>query len=131
MKTEPVISTATITAAVSAVIGVLVAFGVPLTDDQKVAVLALVGVAAPLVVILARKYVTPNASVVERDDAGTVVAGEGSELPTGTVVRPAGSLDGASGDTYTVNGYSAEDVAAQIDKAKGDARATYAPADNA
>lgn len=93
MKTEPVISTATITAAVSAVIGVLVAFGVPLTDDQKIAVLALVGVAAPLVVILARKYVTPNASVVERDDAGTIVAGEGSELPTGTVVRTAGSLN--------------------------------------
>ncbi len=93
MKTEPVISTATITAAVSAVIGVLVAFGVPLSEDQKVAVLALVAVAAPLVVILARKYVTPNGKVVERDDAGTVVAGEGSELPTGTIVRPAGTPD--------------------------------------
>lgn len=56
MKREPIITTATITAAVSAVIGVLVAFGVPLTDGQTEAILILVGVAAPLIVIIARKW---------------------------------------------------------------------------
>ena len=56
-RTEPVLTTASITAAVSAVIGVLVAFGVPLSDrrdrgdpDPPA------GVIAPLIVIVARKW---------------------------------------------------------------------------
>lgn len=56
MKREPILTTATITAAVSALIGVLVAFGVPLSDGQTEAILILVGVIAPLVVILSRKW---------------------------------------------------------------------------
>lgn len=56
MKREPIITTATVTAAVSAVIGVLVAFGVPLSDGQTEAILILVGVIAPLIVIVARKW---------------------------------------------------------------------------
>lgn len=56
VRTEPVLTTASITAAVSAVIGVLVAFGVPLSDGQTEAILILVGVIAPLIVIVARKW---------------------------------------------------------------------------
>lgn len=60
MKSEPVVTVASITAAVAALIGVLVAFGVPLTDDQQKALLALVAVVAPLVAaVIARRKVTP------------------------------------------------------------------------
>lgn len=56
-RTEPVLTTASITAAVSAVIALLVAFGVDLTEAQTTAILGVVAVAAPLVTILARRYV--------------------------------------------------------------------------
>lgn len=76
---EPLVSTATITAGVSAVIALLVAFGVDLTEAQTIAILGVVAVVAPLVVILARQWVTPNAKVVELDDDGMVVAGKGHD----------------------------------------------------
>lgn len=56
-RTEPVLTTASITSAVSAVIALLVAFGVDLTEAQTTAILGVVAVAAPLVTILARRYV--------------------------------------------------------------------------
>ena len=59
MKNEPVLTVAGVTAAVSAVIALLVAFGVDLTEAQTNAILGVVAVAAPLVVVVARKYVTP------------------------------------------------------------------------
>lgn len=59
MKNEPVLTVAGVTAAVSAVITLLVAFGVDLTEAQTNAILGVVAVAAPLVVVVARKYVTP------------------------------------------------------------------------
>lgn len=62
MRTEPVVTVATITAVAAAVIAVAVAFGAPITDDQQKAILAFVGVAAPLVAgIIARRHVTPVA----------------------------------------------------------------------
>lgn len=60
MKNEPVITVAGVTAAVTAVIALLVSFGVDLTQDQQNAILGVVAVVAPLVVIYARKFVTPN-----------------------------------------------------------------------
>ncbi|MDA3643770.1 hypothetical protein LZ318_11995 [Saccharopolyspora indica] len=59
MKKEPVITVAGVTAAVSAVIALLVSFGVDLTEDQTKAILGVVAVVAPLVVIYARKWVVP------------------------------------------------------------------------
>lgn len=57
---EPVIATASITAVVAAVITALIAFGVPLTDDQEKALLGLVAVVGPLIAAhFARKRVTP------------------------------------------------------------------------
>ena len=94
MKYEPLISVSSIVAAATAVVALLVAFGVPLTEDQKVAILGLVGVLAPVIVALVtRGKVTPNAAVVEvLNGSGIVYAGEANELPTGEPIRESGSL---------------------------------------
>ena len=94
MKYEPLISISSIVAAATAVIALLVAFGVPLTEDQKVAILGLVGFLAPVIVALVtRGKVTPNAAVVEGlNSSGIVYAGEANELPTGEPIRESGSL---------------------------------------
>ena len=94
MKYEPLISVSSIVAAATAVVALLVAFGVPLTEDQKVAILGLVGVLAPVIVALVtRGKVTPNAAVVEGlNSSGIVYAGEANELPTGEPIRESGSL---------------------------------------
>ena len=94
MKYEPLISVSSIVAATTAVIALLVAFGVPLTEDQKVAILGLVGVLAPVIVALVtRGRVTPNAAVVEcLNSSGIVYAGEANERPTGEPIRESGSL---------------------------------------
>ena len=92
MKTEPVITTATITSTATAILALLIAIGLPISDDLRTAILGLVAVVAPLVVIAARRWTVPAVNVVERIDGDRVVAGEGSELPTGQDIREAGSL---------------------------------------
>ena len=94
MKYEPLISVSSIVAAATAIVALLVAFGVPLTEDQKVAILGLVGVIAPVIVALVtRGRVTPNAAVVEGlNSSGIVYAGEANERPTGEPIRESGSL---------------------------------------
>lgn len=94
MKYEPLISISSIVAGATAIIALLVAFGVPLTEDQKVAILGFVGVLAPVIVALVtRGRVTPNAAVVEGlNGSGIVYAGEANELPTGEPIRESGSL---------------------------------------
>jgi len=60
MTNEPLITVGGITAAVSALLALLVSFGVPLSDGQQTALLGLVGVLAPIAVaLLARGRVTP------------------------------------------------------------------------
>jgi hypothetical protein len=49
---EPLVTVGGITAAATAVIGLLVAFGLPVTDDQQAAILGVVAVLAPLAVAL-------------------------------------------------------------------------------
>lgn len=56
---EPVLTVAAVTSAVSAVLALLVAFGLVLTVAQTAAIMGVVAVVAPLVVVYARKYVTP------------------------------------------------------------------------
>ena len=94
MKYEPLISISSIVAAATAIIALLVAFGVPINEDQKVAILGFVGVLAPVIVALVtRGRVTPNAAVVEGlNSSGIVYAGEANELPTGEPIRESGSL---------------------------------------
>lgn len=84
MNREPLITVASITAAVVAVLSLLTAFGMPLTDDQRQAILGVVAVAAPLVVgLVARAKVTPNGSVIYYNDAnGGVTAGEAANEST-------------------------------------------------
>lgn len=85
---EPVITTAGITAAATALIALIVAFGVPLTDAQTEAILGVVAVAAPLVVIIARRWTTPRSRVVEQRDGHEVIAGEGHDsIPPGEKIR--------------------------------------------
>jgi len=59
MKREPVITVASLTAVVSAVITLAVSFGLDLSDDQRQAILGVVAVVAPLVVMVARRFVSP------------------------------------------------------------------------
>lgn len=96
MSSEPLVTVASITAGVAAIIALLVSFGIPVTPEQQTAILGVVAVVAPIVVALvSRGSVTPNARVVESvTPAGVVEAGEANELPTGRYVRQLG--DGTS-----------------------------------
>ena len=47
---EPLLTVGAITAVATALVGALVAFGLPLSNDQQAALLGLVAVVAPLVV---------------------------------------------------------------------------------
>ena len=65
-NTEPAITVAAITAGVTAVLALLAAFGLPLTDQQQTAILGVVAVIAPLVVgFIARRLVVPVAKMPE------------------------------------------------------------------
>ena len=92
MNREPLITAATITAAVTAVITLLVAFGVPLTPEQQTAILGVVAVAGPLVVgIVARSKVAAWATVAAQTDAtGITRAGPAAAQPTGAPVEVQG-----------------------------------------
>lgn len=64
MKTEPIVTVATITGLVSAIIALLVAFGVNFTEAQTTAIMGFVGVLAPLAVaFIARQWTVPLAKV--------------------------------------------------------------------
>jgi hypothetical protein len=65
-KFEPVINAQILSAFVSAIITCLVAFNVPITQDQRNALLALAGVIIAIFFgggVIARSNVTPNAKV--------------------------------------------------------------------
>jgi Na+/proline symporter len=62
MKREPLLTIGTITSVLAAVLALVVAFGVPLTDGQVQALLGLAAALAPVIVaLLARSRVTPVA----------------------------------------------------------------------
>ena len=64
MTNEPLITVASITAGVTALLTLLVAFGLDLSGEQQTAILGVVAVVAPVVVALVtRPKVTPNAKV--------------------------------------------------------------------
>ena len=69
MKDEPAITIGTISAAVSAIIALLVAFGVPLTEDQQIAILGVVAALGPIVAaVITRRFVSPAAKNTHRAD---------------------------------------------------------------
>lgn len=115
MKNEPLITVASITAGVTALLALLVAFNVPVTPEQQVAILGVVAVAAPIVVaVIGRSLVTPNANVVEyTTSTNQVRAGEANELPTDTKIRmldtdPGGHLADHGGPGIVDNPYDEE-----------------------
>lgn len=68
-QSEPVITVGSIGAIAAAVLALIVAFGVDLTDEQQTAILGVVAVAAPIIVaIVTRRLVTPNSKVASRTD---------------------------------------------------------------
>lgn len=70
MNKEPLVTVAAITAVVSALLSVLVAFGIDLTQAQSTAILGAVGVIAPLVVAwVARGKVASPATVEKIEQA--------------------------------------------------------------
>ena len=94
VKNEPVVSAAVITGLVGALLRLLISFGIDITPDQVEAILDVVTLAAPIVgALIARRFVTRNSAVVEREQDGQVLAGEASELPTNMHVREIGELD--------------------------------------
>lgn len=92
-RTEPAITTGTITAAVGAILALLVVFGLDISADQTTAILAAIVAIAPIVSgILTRRQVVPSGNVavkVQRGDELTddvLVAGDGVDLPNGAEV---------------------------------------------
>lgn len=82
MNREPLLTTAGIAAIVSAIVALLVAFGLDLSEGQTAAILGVVSVLAPLIVgLLARRKVTPT-SDPKTDDGAPLVPG--IEPPVGT-----------------------------------------------
>lgn len=78
---NPVITANLITTLSAAVIALLVAFGIPITLEQKAAILALLGILAPVVAtIWARRKTTPL--VNPKDSDGTPLVRAGTGLPT-------------------------------------------------
>jgi len=60
MKHEPAISIGAISAAVAAVLTLLVAFGIDVTEEQQTAILGVVAAVGPIVAgLLIRRKVTP------------------------------------------------------------------------
>lgn len=76
MRTEPSVIVGTITAFVTAAIGLLVAFGLDVTDDQKNAVLAMTAVLAPVIagIIIRGKVFSPETvdDIMETPTSGPV-----------------------------------------------------------
>lgn len=56
--TQPVITSATVVAVITALVALLVAFGVPVTEEQKIAIIGFVAVVAPLATIFWSKRKT-------------------------------------------------------------------------
>lgn len=99
MKREPVLTAATLTAAVAAVIGLLVSFGLDVTQGQTEAILTAVGVVFPIVAgLLARSSVTPvdapkNSAGIPLIPDTLYSAKPGPVVPDPTIVDPDAGLD--------------------------------------
>lgn len=93
VKDEPAVVSGVVVAAVGSGIVVAVAFGAPITDPQRDAILAAIPAWVVLImaaVVWIRSRVVPASRVVERQDPADpskVIAGEANELPTGATVR--------------------------------------------
>lgn len=63
MNNEPLVTAAVITSVITALITLLKAFGIPITEDQQAAINQFAAIVAPIALgILARQWVTPLAN---------------------------------------------------------------------
>lgn len=86
MEQEPAFTAATVSALVTAVIALAVAFGVPITDGQRAAILTLVALAAPfLVAWYARRH-----TVTKTANAEQVAVALATPSPAQILAEPAG-----------------------------------------
>lgn len=98
MHSEPAISVASITAAVTAVLALLVSFGVSLSPDQQLAILGVVAVVGPLVVgLVTRGRVYAPETVEERilDAEAVTAAADADPSSPFTLARPGDHDDAA------------------------------------
>lgn len=101
---EPAAIISAIGAAVTAIIGVAVAFGVPMSQQQQNAILVAIGPVAILIVLLAtRPKVTPTAAVAAQVNlqTGELEAGPAAAQADGTPVAVISEpvVDPATGST--------------------------------
>jgi hypothetical protein len=84
---EPILVRMIVTVVI-AVLGLLVAFNVPITEVQQNAIVTAITAIALLILFLwSRPAVTPNAKVAAQENArGVIVAGPASAAPNGTPV---------------------------------------------
>ena len=81
-----------VTQGVSAIIGLLVAFGVDLTPEQMAAIMGAAGFIGVVLALVLWASTVDRREVVERLIGSEVVAGEANDLvPTGEVVRETSS----------------------------------------
>lgn len=96
LQSEPVITSAVVSA-VTAIIGLAIAFGAPITEGQADAVQTAIPPIMVIIFLITRMFVTPKAAVTEQTKKlptgkKVVVAGEANELvKTGKIIRDVGS----------------------------------------
>lgn len=105
LASEPVTVGGAVIVFGNAVLGALPLFGVGITAEQVGAANIVLAALVALIAVIIRQFTvaktkvdqdfTHNDDVVEKIEDHVVVAGEGSELPTGTPIREAGSIDPA------------------------------------
>lgn len=79
-NTEPAITIGSISAAVAAIIAVAVAFGIPISEDQQIALLGVVAAVGPIVTaIITRRFVVPTGAVAEELDGYSDAEAEASD----------------------------------------------------
>jgi uncharacterized membrane protein YoaK (UPF0700 family) len=80
MKTEPAIILGAITTGVTAIIGLLVVFGIPLSEDQQKAILTVVAALAPIALGLITRRFVYSPATYETDTAPRRALVEDEEL---------------------------------------------------
>ncbi|PWH05182.1 hypothetical protein DEO23_13965 [Brachybacterium endophyticum] len=114
VRSEPAVTIGSLSAVISAVIALVVVLGVNLPEGLEAAIIGVVAAAGPIVAgLISRTKVTANSNVVESIRGATVVAGQASELATGTKVRDVGALEGVPDAEAALTA----DEAGQVDQA--------------
>jgi hypothetical protein len=88
VQTEPSAIVGTITAAVTAIIGLLVAYGFDISQDQQVAILGVTAVAAPLLASIIIRFRVFAPATVEKLSADAYAAGTPPTQPKPDVPSP-------------------------------------------